>query len=103
MPHAAVLDSAPTPAVVDRASWQARLDDLLIREKAHTREGDAIAAERRRLPMVEVDASIPVIGADGPVPLLETFEGRRQLLAYFHMWYDGRPPEGQCEGCTFFN
>jgi len=103
MPNAAVLDAAPIPDAVDRATWQAKLDQLLVREKAHTREGDAIAAERRRLPIVEVDATIPLIGADGTVTLLETFEGRRQLLVYFHMWHDGRPAEGQCEGCTFFN
>jgi predicted dithiol-disulfide oxidoreductase (DUF899 family) len=103
MPNADILDAAPIPAVVDRAEWQARLDELLVREKAHTREGDAIAAERRRLPMVEVDAATPLVGATGAVTLLEAFEGRRQLLVYFHMWHDGRPTEGQCEGCTFFN
>jgi predicted dithiol-disulfide oxidoreductase (DUF899 family) len=97
------LDGAPLPAVTDRASWQAQLDELLVREKAHTREGDSIAAARRRLPMVEVDAQIPLEGPDGPVPLLGVFEGRRQLFAYFHMWHDGRPAAGQCEGCTFFN
>src|ERR1700693_3231947 len=43
------------PAVVDRGTFQAELDKLRAREKAHTREGDAIAAARRRLPMVEVD------------------------------------------------
>jgi predicted dithiol-disulfide oxidoreductase (DUF899 family) len=103
MPNAAVLDAAPVPAVVDRAAWQAQLDELLVREKAHTREGDAIAAQRRRLPMVEVDATTPLVGAEGPVTLLDTFEGRRQLVVYFHMWHHGRPAEGQCEGCTFFN
>jgi len=92
-----------SPAVADRATWQALLDDLLVREKAHTREGDAIAAARRRLPMVEVDPSVRVVGERGPVPLVEVFEGRRQLIAYFHMWHDGQPAEGQCEGCTFFN
>ena len=91
------------PEIVGRDAWQARLDDLLVREKAHTREGDAIAAARRRLPMVEVDASLTLVGADGPVSLLETFEGRSQLFAYFHMWHDGKRAEDQCEGCTFFN
>ena len=94
---------APLPALVDRARWQAEVDALRLREKAHTREGDAIAAARRRLPMVEVDPAIPVTGPDGPVTLLDVFEGRRQLVAYFHMWYDGRPAAEQCEGCTFFN
>ncbi|HXW86907.1 MAG TPA: DUF899 family protein, partial [Streptosporangiaceae bacterium] len=95
--------TAPLPPVVDRATWQAQLDELRIREKAHTREGDAIAAARRRLPMVEVDPAIPLIGERGPVPLVEVFEGRRQLIAYFHMWHTGQPAEDQCEGCTFFN
>ena len=71
----------PLPEVTDRATWQAQLDDLLVREKAlHTREGDAIAAARRQLPMVEVDSSIPVTGEHGQVPLLEVFEGRRRSL-----------------------
>ena len=63
------------PAVVDRGAWQAELDALRVREKAHTREGDAIAAARRRLPMVEVDAAIALIGPDGPVTLLDDLRG----------------------------
>src|ERR1700756_5248420 len=76
------LDTSALPAVVDRATWQAELDTLRVREKAHTREGDAIAAARRRLPMVEVHSTVGLIGQDGAVPLLDAFEGRRQLLAY---------------------
>src|ERR1700722_15107340 len=95
--------TAALPAISDRAAWQAQLDELLVREKAHTREGDAIAAARRRLPMVEVDATTPVIGASGMVPLLDVFEGRRQLFVYYHMWHDGKAAPDQCEGCTFFN
>ena len=52
------LGTSALPAVVDRAIWQAELDKLRVREKAHTREGDAIAAARRRLPMVEMDPTI---------------------------------------------
>jgi len=96
------LDDAPLPPVVDRATYQAQLDELLLREKAHTREGDAIAAARRRLPMVEVDAKAILVGEDGPVTLLDVFEGRRQLVVYYHMWHEGQPAAGQCEGCTFF-
>jgi predicted dithiol-disulfide oxidoreductase (DUF899 family) len=91
------------PAIVDRAAWEAQLDELRIREKARTREGDAIAAARRRLPMVETDPAIPLVGANGNVPLIDVFEGRRQLVVYFHMWHAGRPSAEQCEGCTFFN
>lgn len=88
------------PPIVDRASWQAARDELLVREKAYTREGDAIAAARRRLPMVEIDGTVEVTGADGPVPFISLFQGRDELVVYQHMWYDGAPPEGQCEGCT---
>jgi predicted dithiol-disulfide oxidoreductase (DUF899 family) len=91
------------PPVVDRAAWEAEIAELRLREKAHTHEGDAIAAARRRLPMVEVDAAIPLTGPDGPVTLLDTFEGRRQLIAYYHMWFNGEPAEAQCEGCTHYN
>jgi len=91
------------PRVVDRAAFQAALDDLRVREKAHTHEGDAIAAARRRLPMVEVDPGLPLVGEDGRVSLLDAFEGRGQLIAYFHMWFDGLPAAKQCEGCTFYN
>jgi len=51
-----------TPAIVDRGTWQEQIDELRAREKAHTREGDAIAADRRRLPMVEVDPTTPWSG-----------------------------------------
>ncbi|MEU4237171.1 DUF899 family protein [Actinoplanes sp. NPDC026619] len=88
------------PPIVDLATWQAARDELLVREKAHTREGDAIAAARRRLPMVEFDPKVEVIGAAGPVPFLELFQGRDELVVYKHMWHDGAPHQGQCEGCT---
>ncbi|MFI9780318.1 DUF899 family protein [Streptomyces sp. NPDC051956] len=95
--------SAPAPKAVDRAVYQAELDALRIREKAYTREGDAIAAARRRLPMVEVDAGAPLTGPSGRVTLLDAFEGRTQLIAYFQMWHADHPAADQCEGCTFFN
>jgi predicted dithiol-disulfide oxidoreductase (DUF899 family) len=98
---AAAVDAASRPPVVDRAAFQAQLDQLRIREKAHTHEGDAIAAARRRLPMVEVDAATGLTGPGGPVTLLEAFEGRRQLIAYYFMWRPGAPAAHQCEGCTW--
>ncbi|MCV7419867.1 DUF899 family protein [Mycobacterium yunnanensis] len=88
------------PPIVDAATWQAARDELLIREKAHTREGDAIAAARRRLPMVEFDGTVPVVGPRGPVPFVELFDGRDELVVYKHMWHDGAPHQGQCGGCT---
>jgi predicted dithiol-disulfide oxidoreductase (DUF899 family) len=88
------------PPVVDIETWQAERDELLVREKAHTHEGDAIAAARRRLPMVEFDGTVEVVGPDGPVPFIDLFQGREELLTYRHMWWDGAPHQGQCEGCT---
>jgi predicted dithiol-disulfide oxidoreductase (DUF899 family) len=94
------IENAEVPLVVDRATFQAELDALRIREKAHTRAGDEIAAARRRLPMVEVDCAIPLTGPDGPLTLLDVFEGRRLLVAYYLMWYAGKPAPEQCEGCA---
>jgi predicted dithiol-disulfide oxidoreductase (DUF899 family) len=95
-------DSLAIPGVVDRATFQAQLDALRMREKAHTHEGDAIAAARRRLPMVEVDSATPLVGQQGSTTLLEAFEGRRQLIAYYFMWHTGHSAAEQCEGCTFY-
>ena len=95
------LNPETTPDVLDRRTWQNSRDELLAREKAHTREGDSIAAARRRLPMTPVPDNATVEGPHGPVSFLDVFEGRRMLVAYFHMWHDGEPWEGQCEGCTF--
>jgi predicted dithiol-disulfide oxidoreductase (DUF899 family) len=89
------------PRIVDRDSFQTNLDALRMREKAHTREGDAIAAARRRLPMVAVDAATPLLGQHGAATLLDAFEGRRMLIAYYFMWHTGRPAPEQCEGCTW--
>jgi predicted dithiol-disulfide oxidoreductase (DUF899 family) len=91
----------PLPPITDRQAWQAQIAALRVKEKAHTRLGDALAAERRRLPMVEVDATTPLVGANGKVPLIDAFEGRDQLIAYFHMWHEGKSAADQCEGCTF--
>ena len=95
-------DEPAAPKVVDRTTFHAQLEALRVREKAHTREGDAIAAARRRLPMVEVDGATPLIGERGAVTLLDAFEERQLLIAYYYMWHAGRPAPEQCEGCTFY-
>jgi predicted dithiol-disulfide oxidoreductase (DUF899 family) len=94
-------EPAPRPDAVSRGAFEAQLGTLRAREKAHTREGDAIAAARRRLPVTEVDAGLPLTGPGGPVSLLDAFEGRRQLVAYYFMWHDGHQAAEQCEGCTW--
>lgn len=91
--------SAPLPPIVDEATWQRELDELRAREKAATRELDAIAAQRRALPAVELP-DYTLVGPDGPTRLVEVFEGRRQLVVYHHMWDPGET--WQCGGCTSF-
>jgi predicted dithiol-disulfide oxidoreductase (DUF899 family) len=95
-------DQTGAPKIVDRSIFQAELDALRVREKAHRREGDTIAAARRRLPMVEVDGATPIVGERGLVTLLDVFEGRRMLVAYYFMWHTGQPAPEQCEGCTWY-
>src|SRR3954466_5117174 len=90
-PAASATNAPIPPAAVDWAAFEAELDRPRIREKAHTREGDPVAAARRRLPMVEVDADTELIGPRGPLTLLEAFEGCRQLIACYFVWNPGRP------------
>lgn len=89
----------PLPAVVDPRTWQRELDALRVREKAATRELDAIAAQRRRLPMVRMP-EYTLVGEDGAVRLADMFEGHSQLITYNHMWFPGK--DWQCPGCTGF-
>jgi predicted dithiol-disulfide oxidoreductase (DUF899 family) len=95
-------DELGVPQVVDRSTFQAKVGALRLREKAYMKEGDAIAASRRRLPMVEVNGGIPLINERGTVTLLDAFEGRRMLIAYYFMWHTGHPAAEQCEGCALF-
>ncbi|QIG39665.1 DUF899 domain-containing protein [Microbacterium sp. 4R-513] len=88
---------AALPPVVDYETWRRELDELRVREKAATRELDAIAAQRRRLPMVKLP-EYTLVGKDGPVRLADVFEGRSQLIVYNHMWFPDS--EWQCPGCT---
>ncbi|GAT73653.1 MULTISPECIES: DUF899 domain-containing protein [Microbacterium] len=93
------MSTKPLPPVVDAETWQRELDALRIREKAATRELDAVAAQRRRMPMVKLP-EYTLVGAEGPVRLADVFQGHSQLIVYNHMWSDGN--EWQCPGCTGF-
>jgi len=93
------MSTTAMPTVVDVDAWTAELDALRIREKAATRELDAIAAQRRALPMVEMP-EYTLVGKDGSVRLAEIFGGRSQLITYHHMWFPDE--EWQCGGCTSF-
>jgi predicted dithiol-disulfide oxidoreductase (DUF899 family) len=92
------------PQIVPAAEWQAARANLLVKEKAATRARDALAAERRRLPMVKIDKDYVFEGPDGKARLVDLFDGRRQLIIYHFMFapgVDGWPSAG-CPGCSFF-
>jgi predicted dithiol-disulfide oxidoreductase (DUF899 family) len=72
--------------VANREDWQAARDDLLAREKEHTRMGDALARQRRELPWVAVDKEYRFDTEQGAMTLAELFDGRSQLLVYHFMF-----------------
>jgi len=88
------------PEIVPQAEWLAARKALLAREKALTRLRDELAAERRQLPMVEIDKPYIFAGPKGPVPLRDLFEGRRQLIVY-HFVFDPSWEEGSRQ-CAHF-
>jgi predicted dithiol-disulfide oxidoreductase (DUF899 family) len=92
------------PQVVSPAEWQVARDELLVKEKEATRARDALAAERRRLPMVRIDKEYVFEGPDGKATLLDLFEGRRQLIVYHFMFAPGVHgwPSAGCDGCSMF-
>jgi predicted dithiol-disulfide oxidoreductase (DUF899 family) len=90
------------PPVVSPQEWDAAREELLVKEKELVRARDALAAERRRMPRMEVEKEYRFEGPDGPVGLLDLFEGRRQLILYrffFEPGVDGWPAAG-CRGCS---
>jgi predicted dithiol-disulfide oxidoreductase (DUF899 family) len=92
------------PPVVSPAEWQVAHEKLLAKEKEATRARDALAAERRRLPRVQIDKEYVLDGADGEARLLDLFEERRQLVVYHFMFapdVEGWPSAG-CSGCSMF-
>jgi predicted dithiol-disulfide oxidoreductase (DUF899 family) len=93
-------DSMSLPEVVSRDEWLAARTELLAREKAHTRERDALNADRRRLPMVRVEKEYIFEGPDGKVTLADLFDGSGQLIVQ-HLMFDPEW-ENPCPGCTAF-
>jgi predicted dithiol-disulfide oxidoreductase (DUF899 family) len=92
------------PRVVTEEEWDAALGKLRAKEKEATSARDALAAERRRLPMVRFDKNYAFEGPEGTVTLLELFGGRRQLIVYHFMFAPGAPgwPDAGCDGCSWF-
>ena len=83
------------PQIVSREEWLSARKELLAKEKAATRARDALNAERRGLPMVEVEKEYVFEGPEGNVGLVDLFDGRRQLILGHFMfnpsWVDGCP------------
>jgi predicted dithiol-disulfide oxidoreductase (DUF899 family) len=90
------------PPIVSPAEWEAAHEALLAKEKRATRERDALAAERRRQPMVRIDKEYVFDGPGGRPTLLDLFEGRRQLIVYHFMFAPGAAgwPDAGCDGCS---
>jgi predicted dithiol-disulfide oxidoreductase (DUF899 family) len=89
------------PQVVSAQEWQAARDALLVKEKEHTRALDALAAARRRMPMVRLDKDYRFTAPDRTtVGLADLFQGRRQLVIYHFMLEPGQ--DWLCGGCASF-
>jgi predicted dithiol-disulfide oxidoreductase (DUF899 family) len=86
------------PRVVSRDAWVAARKALLIKEKELTRARDALSAERRRLPMVEIENDYRFEGPAGPASLRDLFDERRQLIVY-HFMFDPSWDQG-CPSCS---
>jgi predicted dithiol-disulfide oxidoreductase (DUF899 family) len=86
------------PTITTRDEWLAARKDLLVKEKALTKQRDALNTERRNLPMVEITKDYAFEGPGGTRTLLDLFEDRAQLIVYHFMfhpeWEDG------CPSCT---
>jgi predicted dithiol-disulfide oxidoreductase (DUF899 family) len=87
------------PTVVTAEEWQRARDELLTAEKEATRALDALAARRRRLPMVRFANDYVFAAPDGTKSLLDLFEGRGELAVYQFM---DNGPDDFCPGCTAF-
>jgi predicted dithiol-disulfide oxidoreductase (DUF899 family) len=98
-----------TPPVVSPQEWEAAREEMLVKEKEYMRAGDALAAERRRMPWMAVEKDYSFEGPEGPSSLLDLFDGRRQLIVYRAFYgpevttyaEGGSYPERACVGCSF--
>jgi predicted dithiol-disulfide oxidoreductase (DUF899 family) len=90
------------PPLVSPQAWEAARRELLVKEKAHTRARDALAAERRRMPWMAVEATYAFEAPGGRVGLLDMFDGRRQLIVYRAFFEPGvfGWPDHACRGCS---
>lgn len=90
--------------IVSKEEWYNAHQEFLKKEKAFTHLRDALNAERRRLPMMEIKKPYTFEGPEGKTTLADLFEGRRQLLLYHFMFAPGVGgwPDAGCVGCSMF-
>jgi predicted dithiol-disulfide oxidoreductase (DUF899 family) len=86
------------PRIVKPKAWNAALERFRVKEKRATRARDRLAAERRRLPMLQIEKRYAFDGSHGSAELADLFEGRRQLLLYHFMF--GPSQRVGCDGCS---
>ena len=96
------LSGMQTPPIVSADEWKAAALRMHEKEKAHSRARDTLAAERRRMPWLEMEKDYRFVGPRGELSLLDLFEGRRQLIVYRAFFEPGvsRWPERACIGCS---
>src|SRR5436190_14389813 len=88
------------PKVVSADEWKSAQKEFRAKEKELTRQSDALAAERRRLPRTKVAKDYEFDGPQGRVGLADLFECRRQLVLYHFMF--GPNQDAGCDGCCMF-
>ncbi|GAA3126467.1 DUF899 domain-containing protein [Streptosporangium carneum] len=88
------------PEVVTRSEWEAARTSLLAKEREATHARDALNAERRRMPMVEVPTDYKFASPAGELSFPDLFEGRPQLVVYHNMLMPGS--NEPCQGCSLF-
>jgi predicted dithiol-disulfide oxidoreductase (DUF899 family) len=100
--HGTGLLEKNTPPIVSPEAWEAAYQQMLVKEKAHTRARDALSTERRRMPWMAVEKAYKFEGPQGKVSLFDLFEGRRQLIVYRAFFEPGvfGWPEHACRGCS---
>lgn len=86
------------PEVVSREKWRKKRKELFQKEKELTRLRDVLNAERRRMPVVEIEKKYKFEGKDGTVSMFDIFEGRLQLIVY-HFMFDPDWEKG-CPSCS---
>jgi predicted dithiol-disulfide oxidoreductase (DUF899 family) len=89
------MSTMENPRIVTEAEWIEARKKLLVKEKELTRQRDAVAAERQKLPWVKIEKKYVFDTAAGKKTLAELFNGKSQLAIYHFMlgpdWEQGCP------------